>query len=187
MTRKSLMFVTLVLVSFGLACGGSGTSGLTQRPVHRDRGGTGGVYYPYGGGLAKVISDRLEGVEATAEVTAGTVDNLKFVGNGFRRPRVRARRLAQTTRPPAAGVFAEFGAIPLRAIAVLYDNFNHVVTFEDTGIESLTALDGRVVSTGAPGSGTENQRVPHSGRRGDRPPRPRSAGRVWARPIRWMP
>ena len=42
-------------------------------------GGTGGVYYPYGGGIAKVISDNLDNVEATAEVTAGTVDNLKFL------------------------------------------------------------------------------------------------------------
>ena len=44
-------------------------------------GGTGGVYYPYGGGIAKVISEHIVNVEATAEVTAGTVDNLKFIGN----------------------------------------------------------------------------------------------------------
>ena len=41
-------------------------------------GGTGGVYYPYGGGLAKVLNENLPGVRATAEVTSASVDNLRF-------------------------------------------------------------------------------------------------------------
>jgi TRAP transporter TAXI family solute receptor len=45
-------------------------------------GGTGGVYYPYGGGIAKIISENLPGVEATAEATAASVDNLKFLRDG---------------------------------------------------------------------------------------------------------
>jgi uncharacterized protein len=38
-------------------------------------GGTGGVYYPYGGGMAAVLSKHLPGVDVTAEVTAASVDN----------------------------------------------------------------------------------------------------------------
>ncbi len=45
-------------------------------------GGTGGVFYPYGGGIAKVITEHLDNVEATAEVTAASVDNLKFLKQG---------------------------------------------------------------------------------------------------------
>src|SRR6187402_1767725 len=41
-------------------------------------GNTGGVYYPYGGALAKVIGTSLR-VQATAEVTAASVDNLKLL------------------------------------------------------------------------------------------------------------
>ena len=33
-------------------------------------GGTGGVYYPLGGGLANVLSKEIPGLQATAEVTA---------------------------------------------------------------------------------------------------------------------
>ena len=47
-------------------------------------GGTGGVYYPYGGAIARVISAHLPGVEATAEVTAASVDNLKLIGGAYR-------------------------------------------------------------------------------------------------------
>ncbi|MEY3621432.1 MAG: hypothetical protein RL132_514, partial [Pseudomonadota bacterium] len=41
-------------------------------------GGTGGVYYPMGGGLAAVLSKHVSGMQATAEVTGGSVDNLNL-------------------------------------------------------------------------------------------------------------
>ena len=45
-------------------------------------GGTGGVYYPMGGGLASVLSNKVPGMSATAEVTGGSVDNLNLIGSG---------------------------------------------------------------------------------------------------------
>src|SRR5438132_1044995 len=45
-------------------------------------GGTGGVYYPLGGGMANVLSKYIPGITATAEVTGGSVDNLKLIGTG---------------------------------------------------------------------------------------------------------
>ena len=58
-----------------------------RRPAVKRRlsiatGGTGGVFYPYGGGIAKVITEHLPNTEATAEVTAASVDNLKFLKQG---------------------------------------------------------------------------------------------------------
>ena len=82
-TRQSgiALFAVVLLAVAGVvaACSPQG-AGMTER-ISIATGGTGGVYYPYGGGVAKVISDHLNGVEATAEVTAGTVDNLKFIAN----------------------------------------------------------------------------------------------------------
>ena len=117
-------------------------------------GGTGGVYYPYGGGIAKLVTERLEGVAATAEVTAASVDNLKLLA----RERVEvAFTLADTLADAAAGrgTFEELGPVPARALGVLYRNYTHLVTVESAAIESIAALQGRVVSTGSPGSGTE--------------------------------
>src|SRR5687768_10669966 len=45
-------------------------------------GGTGGVYYPVGGAIASLISKYVPGVEATAEATAASVDNLKLLHTG---------------------------------------------------------------------------------------------------------
>ena len=145
--------LSLALAGAVVACSPQGTGALTQR-LSVATGGTGGVYYPYGGGVAKVISDHLDGVEATAEVTAGSVDNLKLLANteGY-----VAFALADTLDDAAAarGAFADFGAVPARAIAVLYDNPNQLVTLEGKGIETVADLRDRIVSTGAPGSGTE--------------------------------
>src|SRR5262245_38585069 len=44
-------------------------------------GGTGGVYYPLGGGMANVLTKYVPGFAATARVTGGSVDNLKLIGS----------------------------------------------------------------------------------------------------------
>src|SRR5205814_7770426 len=45
-------------------------------------GGTGGLYYPLGGGMANILSKYVPGLQATAEVTGGSIDNLKLIATG---------------------------------------------------------------------------------------------------------
>ena len=78
--RSAGAIALTILACVSAGCANPQESGRTTR-LSIATGGTGGVYYPYGGGISKVISDRLDGVEATAEVTAGTVDNLKFLAS----------------------------------------------------------------------------------------------------------
>ena len=146
---KVFILCTFVFLAFSCAR----NTQFTQR-ISIATGGTGGVYYPYGGAISKVISDHLEGIEATAEVTAGTVDNLKFIAArsadiGF--------ALADSLDDAISGrgIFLDVGPIPARAIAVLYNNHNHLVTTSESDIDSVPDLYKRVISTGAPGSGTE--------------------------------
>jgi TRAP transporter TAXI family solute receptor len=115
-------------------------------------GGTGGVYYPLGGGLANILTRTLPGVDAAAEVTSASVDNVKLVGAG---KADIAFVLADTAADGynGAGKFKE--KVPIRAIAVLYANKSQWVTVEGTGIEKIQDLKGHRISTGAPGSGTE--------------------------------
>ena len=116
-------------------------------------GNTGGVYYPYGGGLAKIIGESLR-VQATAEVTAASVDNLKLIQQ---RKVDIAFALADTLDDAVRGngPFQRTGPVKAQALAVLYPNYTHVVTTAGSGIERLSDLRGHVVSTGSPGSGTE--------------------------------
>lgn len=117
-------------------------------------GGTGGVYYVYGGGIAQVLSKYIPDVEVTAEVTAASVDNCKLIQAGKANLSII---MADTGYDGLKGLerFKSSGPIPLRTIAVLYSNYMHFVAMESPGIKSISDLKGRRVSTGAPGSGTE--------------------------------
>jgi uncharacterized protein len=117
-------------------------------------GGTGGVYYPYGGAIARVITAHLPGVEATAEVTAASVDNLKLI-RGHKSD--IAFSLADTLDDAFAGrgAFARRGPVPARVLAVLYNNYTHVVANGSAGVVRVGDLAGKHVSVGAAGSGTE--------------------------------
>src|SRR6516162_4950277 len=59
-------------IALGLALV-AGAALAQQKAIAIGTGGTGGVYYPLGGGLANVLSKNLPGVQATAEVTGGSV------------------------------------------------------------------------------------------------------------------
>ena len=117
-------------------------------------GGTGGVYYPLGGGMANLISRYVPNTEATAEVTSASVDNCKLIQAG---KADLAIIMADTGYDALKGLerFKSSGPVPVRTVAVVYSNYMHFVTIEGTGIKSLTDLKGRRVSTGSPGSGTE--------------------------------
>jgi TRAP transporter TAXI family solute receptor len=131
---------------------GLGVASAQQKPISIGTGGTGGVYYPIGGGLANIISKYM-GVQATAEVTGGSVDNLKLIGAeksevGF--------SMADAALDALKGEDKFKGnPVNLRALMVLYPNVMHVVTIEGTGIEKFEDLKGKRVSTGSPGSATE--------------------------------
>jgi TRAP transporter TAXI family solute receptor len=154
MVPRRRLFLGAGLVIVVAACGssGNGGSGGTRR-LSIATGGTGGVFYPYGGGIAKVLTEHLPNTEVTAEVTAASVDNLKFIKQGTSD---LAFTMADIAADAAAGrdVFKDFGAVPVRLIAVLYPSYTHLVTLASSGITRVADLKGKVVSTGAPGAGT---------------------------------
>ena len=116
-------------------------------------GGTGGVYYPLGGGLANLLTKQLPGVQATAEVTGGSVDNLKLIGSGQSEI---GFSMADAALDALKGEDKfKSGKVPLKTLMVLYPNRMHVVALEGSGIETVADLKGKRVSTGSPGSATE--------------------------------
>jgi len=116
-------------------------------------GGTGGVYYPLGGGMANILSKYVPGLQATAEVTGGSVDNLKLIATG--KPYI-AFSMADAGQDAYRGEDKFKGTrVPLRTLMVLYPNRMHVVTIDGIGITRMADLRGKRVSTGSPGSATE--------------------------------
>ncbi|MCL6647262.1 MAG: TAXI family TRAP transporter solute-binding subunit [Chloroflexi bacterium] len=144
----------------GSSPAGPSVAGGTPQPPPRPptrlsiaTGGTGGVYYPYGGGIAKILTENVRNVTATAEVTNASIDNLKFVVDGN----------ADIAFSQADALFDAVNGLgefqgqkaPVQALAHLYLNYAQLVTLADRGITRVADLRGRPVSVGAPGSGTE--------------------------------
>ena len=124
-----------------------------QKAISIVTGGTGGVYYPLGGAMANVLSKYLPGIQATAEVTGGSVDNLKLIGTNKAEIGLSMMDAALDALNGVDKFSA--GKIPARTLMVLYPNRMHVVTIEATGINTMADLRGKRVSTGSPGSATE--------------------------------
>jgi len=116
-------------------------------------GGTGGVYYPLGGGMAAVLSKYVQGMQATAEVTGGSVANLQLIGTG---KSYIALTMADATLDAYKGMDKFTGKpVAVRTLMVLYPNRMHVASITATGIKRMADLKGKRVSTGSGGSATE--------------------------------
>lgn len=117
-------------------------------------GGTGGVYYPIGGGFAEMINNHIEGAQATAEVTGASVENMGLIMRG---DADLALVLADTAYQAYTGTgdFESRQIENTRALASVYPNAVQLVTLADSDIHSIADLAGKRVSVGAPGSGTE--------------------------------
>jgi TRAP transporter TAXI family solute receptor len=146
-SRLVTAFLAAILL---LAALNPGASAQTQLSIAT--GGTGGVYYPYGGALANILTENLEDTNVTAEVTAASVDNMLLIETG---QSDIAFVLGDTASDAVAGNAPFENPIPGRTLATLYPNYTQIVTTADSGINTVADLAGKRVSVGAPGSGTE--------------------------------
>ena len=87
--RFGLVVAGLVILSLLAGCGGkSGESSVSQKPwksgdkteLIMATGGTGGTYYPLGGGMSKVWKDNIPGVNVTVQSTGASVANIRLLG-----------------------------------------------------------------------------------------------------------
>jgi TRAP transporter TAXI family solute receptor len=143
-------------ILFALALGATVLAGAAlaqQVNIAIATGGTGGVYYPLGGGMANVLTKYVPGFAATARVTGGSVDNLKLIGS----QQSEVALVMVDAALDALNGEDKFkgGKVDVRTLMVLYPNRMHVVSIEGKGIEKMSDLRGKRVSTGSPGSATE--------------------------------
>ena len=115
-------------------------------------GGTGGIYYPYGGGVAEVWSKHVKGVRAVAEVTGASVENVKLAHKG---ETVIGEVMGDVALAGYQGLSKFKGKKhDILAMAIMYPNLLQVVTLKDSGITNVDQVLGKSISTGSPGSGT---------------------------------
>ena len=147
---------TLLLSACGGGESGGGSGGgegaQAGGPLTFATGGTGGVYYPYGGGIANLLSSELEGTTVTVQETNASVDNMQLLASGQAQ---LAFGLGDVVSDAANGENTFTEPLPICSLGNIYNNFTHVFTTAATGITSIEDLRGKRVSPGAVGSASE--------------------------------
>jgi len=115
-------------------------------------GGTGGIYYPYGGGVAEIWSKYVPGIQAVAEVTGASVENVKLAHKG---ETVVGEVMGDVAVAGFAGTDKFKGKKhDILSMAIMYPNLLQVVTLKKSGITDIEQIKGKNISSGSPGSGT---------------------------------
>lgn len=115
-------------------------------------GGTGGIYYPYGGGVAEIWTQHVPGVRAVAEVTGASVENVKLASKG---ETVVGEVMGDVAVAGYEGTSKFQGKKQdILSMAIMYPNLLQLVTLKDSPITDVEQIKGKTISSGSPGSGT---------------------------------
>ena len=115
--------------------------------------GTAGTYYAYGGAYASVLNDEVDGLEANAESTGGSVENVRLVHGGESELGIVQADVVWD----AYHGEGEFEGEPqdIRVVGGTYPNYLQLAVLADSGIETVEDLAGQTVSVGPAGGGQE--------------------------------
>jgi TRAP transporter TAXI family solute receptor len=117
-------------------------------------GGTAGTYYPYGGAIAQIISEKTGIVEITAQATGATGENLNLLAAGDVDMALVQNDLSYYAYN-GLEIFKDNPVKNVRGIARLYPEVIHVVAQANSGIKTIADFKGKRISLGASGSGNE--------------------------------
>ena len=142
----------IVAFTVALAVGICGPAAAKTTFISIGTGGTGGIYYPYGGGVAEIWSKHVKGVKAVAEVTGASVENVKLAHKG---ETVIGEVMGDVAVAGYKGLSKFKGKKhDILSMAIMYPNLLQIVALKKSGITDIEQVRGRSISTGSPGSGT---------------------------------
>jgi TRAP transporter TAXI family solute receptor len=170
--KRGILFIMVLILVFGLtvACPPRPAPVVPPDPVKPldpleeelrpmflsiGTGGVGGIYFPYGGGVAEIINRNIPGFRATAEVTAASIANVRLLQRGDVKLAMTTDDVAWTAYHGKDRFAAEGKLDNLRALFQMFPSFFHIITLKDYPIYRIEDLRGRRVSIGPPGSATE--------------------------------
>jgi len=148
---REFKFLLFLVLAFALVFSGPVSA---QEFISIATGGTAGVYYPLGGGMAELINEHVDNVNATAEVSGASVENVRLIQN----QEVEFALVQNDISFYAKNGTEMFDGDPLddlRGVALLYPEIIQIVTLEGNEIESVYDFEDKRIAVGAPGSGTE--------------------------------
>ncbi|TDX48795.1 TAXI family TRAP transporter solute-binding subunit [Orenia marismortui] len=155
MKKRIVLSLLLVLGLLVVGCSSNQEASKTKTKfLSIATGGTSGTYYPVGGAIAKVISENVDNVEASAQSTGASVTNSRLI----QKKEVELAILQNDIASYAYNAKNDFegnAVNNMRGIATLYPEIIQIVVRSESGIQTIDDLKGKKVAVGAPGSGVE--------------------------------
>ncbi|OCA84142.1 C4-dicarboxylate ABC transporter substrate-binding protein [Bacillus sp. FJAT-27225] len=150
----ALLSVFFLIIAGCSSTSSGGGGDADPKAVTIATGGTGGVYFPLGGGIAEILEkDKDLGITATAQVTGASVENMQLLSKGEVQVAFTQNDIADYA-VNGKEVFKD-KLKGVSAISTLYPEIIQLVVAADSDIQTIQDLKGKKVSVGAPGSGNE--------------------------------
>ena len=146
-----VLLVALLIPSMLFAAGDQETQ---KTVINFPTAATTGAVYPLGSAMSNLWNTKLPNVRASAQASAGGIVNLNMLADGEAQLGVAVTSIMYESFN-GIGSFEGRPNPNLRVMIGLYSNPNQVVVTENSGIDSLTDLNGKRFASGAPGSTTE--------------------------------
>lgn len=118
-------------------------------------GGTGGTYYPLGGALAVILNESDIGVQATAQATGASVENVTLISEDEAEVAFVQNDVVYYAANGIESYEGQDKVENIAGVATLYPEVVQIIATEESGITSVEDLAGMRIAVGAPGSGTE--------------------------------
>lgn len=152
--RFTILFIIAALLTSVIGCSSGASNSQSSSEDIRIAGSVlGGVFYAQSASLAGYINNQIEDVRATVEVTSGGHENAILIEGNNAMGISTALAIHEFTN--GLGDFPKT-AEDLTAMAWANPNPMQIVVREDSDIQSLSDLKGKVINPGAKGSGTES-------------------------------
>lgn len=152
--KRELARIVLVSAVLLLLIGDRARAAESPIPLAISTGGTGGTYYPLGATLAQAISEKGEGISATAQSGNASVANCNLIARGDVETAFVQNNIADDAYN-GRGAFEGHAVTNLRAIAALYPETVQVVARKAANVKNLSEAKGKIIAVGDKGSGTE--------------------------------
>ena len=143
-------FVSLLLAVMLLVAMTASASAATFLSIAT--GGTSGTYYPLGGDLANLFNTVIPDVNASAQATGGSADNLRLI-DGEEAELGTVQNDVSYFAYTGTDSFEGEQITSFSVISALYAEYVQIVVRADSDIQSIADFKGKSISIGAAGSG----------------------------------
>ncbi len=138
-------------LTLGLAIGSAGLADAEELRI--GTASQGGAFYPVGQAISTLVNDHAEGLTMVPIVTEGSVQNPRLVHSGEVDIAITNNNLAVLANKGAA-MYKKSGKMNLTAIGSLHFSVLHMMTLEDSDINTIEDLKGKRIAVGPAGGGT---------------------------------